>query len=364
MAWNPPDKPIERMLIVMPSWVGDCVMATPFLAAVRTIPAFQNTHITAYLRPGLDDLLTGQPEIDDMIPGRPAGLLGPWSEGRRLAANPFDAAVLLPNSWRLAFTTWLARVPQRIGYGRDGRSWMLTDQVGCPVSGGWKQPFPAVKYYLNLATYLGATPTHDAPTMHLACTPEQVSQAAAIFKAEQIGEDEPVALLNPGGNNPAKRWPADRFAALAAWLATVHGMRIIVNGSPREADLVESICVEARSLIGSDRPIIALPAHRPSLGTVKAVCGRVSLVVTNDTGTRHIAAAIGMAGTTNPAKSLDKPPALVTLFGPTDPAWTTLDYPWEIELCDRNDQRIESIPIARVQDACDQMLVRDVPDST
>ncbi|NOG54264.1 MAG: glycosyltransferase family 9 protein [Planctomycetes bacterium] len=356
MAWTAPDEPITRLLIVMPSWVGDTVMATPFLSALRDIPAFADSHITAYLRPGLNDLLSGQPEIDDMIPGRPAGLLGPWRGGRRLAGQSFDAAVLLPNSWRLACTVFLSGIGRRVGYGRDGRSWMLTHAVRCPVAGGWKEPMPAVAYYLNLATYLGATEVAgQARPMRLVCTDEQQESATAILAAEGVAEDEPIALLNPGGNNPAKRWPADRFAALGAWLSSEHGMHVLVNGSPPEADLVQRICSEAAGLAGSATKMIPLTRHRASLGVLKALCDRTRLVITNDTGTRHIAAALGMTQTTNPSHS-NPPLGLVTLFGPVAPEWTTLGYDREIEMYDRDSGEVGAIALTAVQSACTKLL--------
>jgi heptosyltransferase-2 len=117
--------------------------------------------------------------------------------------------------------------------------------------------------------------------------------------------EAPMALLNPGGNNPAKRWPAERFAALADHLQSKHGLTVLINGSPAEAEVVASIAGACR-----EAKCVQLPELGINLGTLKALTRRSRLMVTNDTGPRHIAAAFGVP--------------LVSLFGPTDPRWTVI----------------------------------------
>src|SRR5690606_13735761 len=100
-------------------------------------------------------------------------------------------------------------------------------------------------------------------------------------------------ILNPGGNNPAKRWPAERFGELARHLAGAHGLRVLINGAPAEADLVREIAAGA----GATSPApAALPDLGGTLGSLKALLadGRCAIMVTNDTGPRHIAAAMGV----------------------------------------------------------------------
>ena len=116
--------------------------------------------------------------------------------------------------------------------------------------------------------------------------------------------DHPYAVLNPGGNNAAKRWPAERFAALADHLERAHGLRVLISGSPGEADLAASIAASAET------DPIALPGIGMTLGSLKSIIERSELLVTNDTGPRHIAAAFGVP--------------MVTMFGPTDHRWTTI----------------------------------------
>lgn len=179
---------------------------------------------------------------------------------------------------------------------------------------------PAVDYYWNLAGHLLGeelvdwsvhTPV-DCVSMPLAL-PSDVMMELPVSDADQAKCDEILtkagvggdfAILNPGGNNEAKRWAADRFARLADWLNSEYGLKVLINGSPAESDLVDEIC----GLCVSDP--VSLPAMGNTLGGLKAICKGAKIMVTNDTGPRHIAAAMGTP--------------LVTLFGPTDPRWTTV----------------------------------------
>jgi heptosyltransferase-2 len=123
--------------------------------------------------------------------------------------------------------------------------------------------------------------------------------------------DERIVVLNPGGNNPAKRWPADRFAAVGAHLAERHGLTIVINGAPAEQELAAQVGAVIRS--ASSARVVELPGLGVTLGSLKAIVRRAALMVTNDTGPRHIAAAFGVP--------------TVSLFGPTDPRWTLLPAP-------------------------------------
>jgi heptosyltransferase-2 len=128
-----------------------------------------------------------------------------------------------------------------------------------------------------------------------------------------------IALLNPGGNDPAKRWPAERFAGLAEYLAHTRGVTVLVSGSPAERELTASIVSQAAGLKPQAAGrIIDLARHQLTLGTLKAIIARCSVMVTNDTGPRHIAAAFGVP--------------VVTLFGPTDHRWTTIPHNDEIRI--------------------------------
>ncbi|MBX3321376.1 MAG: lipopolysaccharide heptosyltransferase II [Phycisphaeraceae bacterium] len=355
----------ERVLIVMPSWVGDLIMATPALRLIRD--ALPDSHLTAMLRPGLDELLVGTALVQDYLIADARGLFGPWHVARTLKNHRFDTALILPNSFSTAFTVALAGIPRRIGYARDHRSLLLTERIQAPRTPNHWAIIPAVQYYIHLARImLGQTLTLTPPLLtslthapldlpphtllELAPTPDQ--HAAATTLLAHAGISTRYAILNPGGNNPAKRWPPERFAALADHLARSHHLAILINGSPAERDLAHAI---ARS---TTTPCTILPDLGISLGSLKALVARAAIMITNDTGPRHIAAALRVP--------------LVTLFGPTDPRWTTIpthpDAPEIILIANKdltpeqsaNDfphtSRIDRITLDEVIAAVDQLL--------
>lgn len=298
-------KPL-RLLIVLPNWVGDAVMATPTLREIRS--AFPGIFIGGLVRPGIDQILDGAALVDEFHVEHPTGVLGPKFVAARLRPRRYDTALLLTNSFSTALITRIAGIPRRIGYNRDGRGLLLTDMVDAPRRpDGRYAPVPAVDYYLRLARQmlLGERARTGTPLMELGVTPAQATEAAAILEKAGAG-DQPVAILNPGGNKVQKRWPAERYAWLARELRDRRGMRVLVNGSPGEREIVETI------VAGAGEGVIGLHTLGMSLGSLKGVVKRASVMITNDTGPRHIAAAMGVP--------------LVSLFGPTDPKWTTIPH--------------------------------------
>ena len=298
-----------RLLVVCPSWLGDTVMATPALRLIRR--SLPGIFVGGLMRPGLDDLLAGSHFFDEVHIARASGVMGPKHAAAKVRPRRYDAALLLTNSFSTALTTRLAGIPRRIGYDRDLRGILLTDKLRAPTraDGSWA-PTPAVDYYLRLVRecLVGdcAAPAADEGFLELGVTPEQESAGIAVLAKAGIAPTERFAILNPGGNNEAKRWPADRFARLAAFLHRTHSLRVVVNGSPSERDLTEQI--EADSGLGA--ACVSLAALGITIGSLKSVVRRASLMVTNDTGPRHLAAALGVP--------------LVTMFGPTDHRWTTI----------------------------------------
>ncbi|MFG0246815.1 MAG: glycosyltransferase family 9 protein [Phycisphaerales bacterium JB052] len=315
-----PDRPL-RLLIVLPSWVGDIVMATPTIRRIRD--AMPGIFIGALCRPGMDQLLSGSTLFDELHVFQPHGMMASKKAANKVRPRRYDTALLLTNSFSTALITRLAFIPRRIGYNRDTRGMLLTDPVVPPRNAdrSWKLT-PAVDYYWNLASHLlGEDPVdwsiHTPTTcthlqlalpkgtrMELGTSDSDRAKAQSILGAASITADDRYAVLNPGGNNTAKRWPADRFAKLADHLHQHHNLKVLINGSPPEADLCDQIIELAQT------DPISLPALGNTLGALKPIIDGASIMVTNDTGPRHIAAAFGTP--------------LVTLFGPTDPRWTTI----------------------------------------
>ncbi len=289
----------KRLVIFCPSWVGDSVMATPVLRAARE--ALPGACITAVVRPGLDDLLAGAPWLDETVAIETKALLGPLAVARRLRRRRPDASLLLPNSFRSALSALLSGAAARIGYDRYGRGALLTGALRADRAG---VPVPAVEYYARLAEFAFGLDPIDR-RLELAVTESQRRSAEAVLE----GVPRPFALLSPGANKAAKRWPPHRFAEVADRLAREHGLAAAVTGSPAERSLAEAVATATAA------PVTNLVERGLGLGTLKAVVQEASLLISNDTGPRLIAAALGTP--------------VVALFGPTDPRWTTLRCPHE-----------------------------------
>ncbi|MHB1157785.1 MAG: lipopolysaccharide heptosyltransferase II [Phycisphaerales bacterium] len=306
---------VRRLLVVLPSWVGDVVMATPTLRALRGL--YPDAQITALVKQSVKPVIDAYPFVDRImaIRQRPrSGAAGPvnWSRRRtfaalaaRLKARHFDAAVLLPNSFRAALLARLAQVPRRIGYDRDGRGFLLTDRLLAIREAGKFVPTSAVNYYLGLAKYLGAEATNAS--MQLFTRPADDAAADQLLRKAGVKGDARLVMLNPGANyGDAKMWPASRFAETADRLIERQGVTVLVNGSPKERKILDEVHATAK------HALIDLPKLGNDLTLLKSMVKRCELMVTNDTGPRHIAAAFGVP--------------VVTVFGPTDPRWSQIDF--------------------------------------
>lgn len=308
-----------RVLVVAPSWIGDAVMATPALAMLRT--ARPGALVGALTKPGVDEALAGAGLMDEFHKAAAGGIMAPKVSAQRVRMGRYGAALLLTNSFSTALSARLAGIPRRVGYERDGRGALLTDRLH-PLkrrdvepykrdgdrAGEWA-PVSACDYYLRLTRHFLEDETLRAGPMRLGVTDEQERAGRAVLERAGVSGGEVYAVLNPGGNNPAKRWPAERFAEVAAWLSS-RGLRALVNGSPAEADVIREVVERAERLTGAAGGAVDLSRCGGSIGALKPILRDSAILITNDTGPRHIAAAFGIP--------------VVALFGPTDPRWTDI----------------------------------------
>lgn len=292
---------------MLPNWVGDVVLASPALAALRR--RFPTAHIAFLCRRYVADVVRDSGWMNELIfwpdGGRdaPAGF---WSLTARLRSDAFDLAILLPNSFRSALAVWLGRVARRVGYTRDGRGFMLNDRLQPERNGRGFKPVSMLDYYNALAEHVGCTGVGRHLT--LACGP--ADESAIDQRLGPFDANRPLIVLNPGGAyGTAKLWPADRFAAVGDELVRSYGARVIVSGTPKEAAIADQMRQAAREPLEFcfDPPL--------GLGPLKSLIQRADLLVTNDTGPRHYAIAFNVP--------------VVTIFGPTDPAWTETNFPRE-----------------------------------
>jgi heptosyltransferase II len=307
----------EKVLVVQPSWVGDAVMATPTLRALREL--YPDAQISFLLKRHLKPLYLGLPWADRLLTYRTGKTRKKAGKGlfdlsARLRAAKFDLAVLLPNSFQTALVCKMANIKQILGYERDGRGFLLTDRLVPPKDRGKFIPTPILKYYLGLAGYLGSH--HKDLTLQLFVTDAQ--RLGAIEVLERCGLDAnihrpaaggkpPLVILNPGAQfGAAKCWLPEYFAELSDRLQDELGAKVLISSAPRERRIVDAVLSRIK------RPAVDLAANGLTLGALKEIVRRCDLMITNDTGPRHIAAAF------------DVP--VVTIFGPTHPRWTEIYF--------------------------------------
>jgi len=289
---------IRRILVREVNWLGDAVLTLPALEALDG--RFSQAEISLLAKPWVSGLFAGHPAVDRVLEYRTAdlhrGVLGRWRLAKTLREGGFDLAILFPNSLDAAVTPWLACIPRRVGYPTEGRRWLLTHPVPrLSTKPGQHQ----VERYLDLVRALGG---NGAPSLRLRVTAGARHSAQKLLENHAIGPTELAVALNPGSvYGGAKRWPVERFAAVADGLAERCGARILLIGSLQERSMLDEVGARMR------HPAINLGGCT-DLGALVGVLERARLLLTNDTGAMHVAAAVGTP--------------VLAIFGPTDPQAT------------------------------------------
>jgi len=294
------------LAVALPNWVGDAVMATPTLRALRA--RFPDERIVAVARPYVRPVLDPNPWTDAFIEAdKAAGVFR--AAVRALRRESIETGVLLPNSFRSALMFWLGGVHRRVGYARGGRGFLLTDRLQAQRSSGRFVPTPQITYYLALAEHLGA-PTDDR-RMELATTEQDEAAATAAYETAEL-DPATTLLLCPGyAFGPSKAWPAPHWGQLVRGARERFGLRSAVLCSPKEEPLAAAISDAAGGCpTFCDKGI--------SLASARAVVRRGRAMVTIDSGLRHYAAAFGRP--------------VVAMFGPTHIEWTETWYAKEVRL--------------------------------
>jgi len=318
---------IKRVVVRAPNWVGDAVMSIPALRELRRL--LPDAHITLVARPGTADIFLDADFIDDVVIYKRSGIPSVWEQVRQWRRQQFDLAVLLQNAFEAALIASLARVPMRVGYNTERRGFLLTTPLRLP---DWKDQRHESFYYLNIVSELESllcgTTSDDsiAPRFDLNVSLDRKQQVRVLLHEHGKTIDAPLVLLCPGSiNSRAKRWPAERYAALGDRL-TESGANVVLIGSPGELEVSREVCKHSLR-----QPIVL--TGKTTVAEVTALISIADVLITNDTGPTHIGAAL-------------QTPTLA-IFGPTNPLTT---YPMS-----------PNAEIVRRPPDCAPCMLRDCP---
>ena len=296
----------NNILVWLPSPMGDAILCTPALRAIRR--RFSSSKITFFASSVVHQVFLPCGFADAWIERSKDGV---FAAARMLKGHNFTHVIMFKNSFGSALTCRLAGIPVRIGYARDGRGILLTEKMYPPrLPSGEYEPISIVDYYLAVAAKLGADIQDKSIELSVEPTDTEKlkTKLPAVFSAKG-----PVVILVPGAAaGPSKRWPAERFAQTADRLAEQYNATVVLSVAPNadEKHIAEHIVEAAKHkpINLGDTPV--------GLGELKALIALADLVICNDTGPRHI--AIGLKR------------KVITLVGPNDPAWTDPGYADEV----------------------------------
>jgi heptosyltransferase-2 len=341
-----------KIAVFLPNWIGDAVMATPALRALRE--HFPNSQFVGVVKPYMEGVLEGAPWFDRLIhlDSRGAWSQRWWSVAWQLQREDIDCAVLFPNSFRSALVARLGGCKRIVGFSRHGRRWLLTEALQ-PLWGpnGRPRPTPIINDYNRLAQHLGCPP--PGHRMELFTTAADEAGAEDVWQRTKLAGCPEVICFNPGAAfGSSKHWYAESFASLAQELVDRRGSGVLVLCGPGERQLARHIVELTR------RPHVhSLADSQVSLGLTKACVRRADLLITTDSGPRHFGTAF------------DRP--VVTLFGPTHIAWTETFHPLGVHLqkqvpcgpcqlraCPLDHRCMKSLTAAEVFDAAQRLLTR------
>lgn len=273
-----------RVVVRMPNWLGDAVMATPGLRALRAhVP---DAHVTLQLPASLAPLFRASAFCDAVVAmdGRPRGFRALWREAKRLrAAGPFDYGVCLPESHSSALLLRFAGVRRTGGFARGGRGLLLDDAIAAPAAWGPRRLVAREIFVTTLLEALGCP--SDGTRLELHAAPEAERVADRLLAG--LDARRPLVGLAPGASfGPSKRWPEAAYAALGDRFAEA-GDQVCLIGSADERPLLDGIARRMR------HPARCLAGETP-LDVLVALLPRLAVLACNDAGARHVAVACGV----------------------------------------------------------------------
>ena len=302
-----------KIAIVMPTWLGDLAMATPAIRALRRHFGSE-AELVGIMRPYQSSLLAGTGWLDEQWYFNPRSRdrrLGTMATALRLRRAKFDMAVLLPNSFRAALLAYLGGVRDRVGYVQYGRGPLLTTKIPARFRHAG-QCVPQVERYLKIAEVIGCPA--ESRRLELTTTAADEQSADEVFRRLEIRDDARLILLNSSSASAVSRlWPGEHFGELARRIACDLDHDVLVMCGPQEREM-------ACAIVGLSRHqrVFSMADQPLDLGTAKACVRRGKVMVSTDSGPRHVAAALGIP--------------VITLFGPIHPELTRNPARQDVEL--------------------------------
>ncbi len=288
----------KKILIFNINWLGDVLFSTATIRNIRR--NYPDSFIACIIPSRCYPILKGNPHLDELIifdeKERQRSSLAKLRFVQLLKSKKFDVVFLLHRSFTRALICRLAGIPQRVGYYTKKRGFLLTKRIK-PVA---RDALHRIDYYLNIIEKAGLKV--EDRYLEFFIDDKDANFIEDFLDKKSIGKDEFLVAINPGGNWLPKRWPEVNWAILADKLITEFGARVIITGSYTDIYAAQKI----RDLM-KEKPIIASGVF--NLKQLGALCKRLDLFITADTGPLHIANALG-------AKRI------IALFGPTSPEIT------------------------------------------
>lgn len=339
----------ERLYVRCPNWVGDLVMATPILAAIRE--SFSQAKITLGLRPHLEPILRNLNFHDDLHfhPAK-AGFRDIQKIAAELKRHQFDAAILFPNSFETALAVAMAGIPKRYGYAMNGRGFLLTNRLRPPTAGFRRIPTPMPYYWTDLVGLAGVEVRSIRP--RLAVDDATILDFDRWLLQKGVTPADRLVMVAPGASfGSSKLWKPDRFAAVIDGLHEREKTKALLQFGPGEEPIAREIEKHCKTpvILAADPP---LDLHR-----LKAAARRCDLLICTDSGVRHYGVAF------------DRP--VICIMGPNDPRYTAANLektvviredvdcgPCQLKLCPLDHRCMERIDPRRVVAAASQLLLK------
>ncbi len=287
------DKQSLKILIRGVNWIGDAVLTIPAIRSIRH--AFPDAHISLLVKPWVSEIFKENPDINEIIlyEDRFTGLRGRLKLAKELHRKKFDKAILLQNAFDAALIAWLSRIPERIGYKRDGRGFLLTKAL--PLGKDILEQHQ-VYYYLNLLKSAGIESSDTQPYIFLS---DNEGQRARNLLSSYFSTDKgPLIGINPGATyGSAKRWLPERFADLIIKIINELNGRVIIFGGPSEVEIADEIITEINKMkiklkIEKYGSRILVMSGKTNLRELAALISECDVFVTNDSGPMHMASAL------------------------------------------------------------------------